>query len=79
MPPPAAPHAFTGALPAARIEGARLYTGSCHCGAVRLALKSEPLDKTYRATRIVECVCSICQRVCLSSPPGCIRPLGLPS
>lgn len=39
--------------------------GSCHCGAVTLALKSKPLetlDPTVDAERIVDCNCSICVR-----------------
>ncbi|KAI0388775.1 glutathione-dependent formaldehyde-activating enzyme [Xylariaceae sp. FL0594] len=40
---------------------AKLYTGSCHCGAVTLALKSKPLDKDY-GKRVTECNCSSCGR-----------------
>ncbi|KAI5868532.1 glutathione-dependent formaldehyde-activating enzyme [Durotheca rogersii] len=60
-PPAYKPPKFTGAEPKAEIEGGRLYTGSCHCGAVRIALKSKPLDKTF-TDRISECNCSICGR-----------------
>lgn len=52
---------FTGPEPKAEIEGGKLYTGSCHCGAVRVALKSKPLDKSS-TEKIVECNCSICNR-----------------
>jgi hypothetical protein len=34
-----------------------LYRGSCHCGAVRFAFRSEPI------TTGVRCNCSICMRV----------------
>ncbi|KAI1481529.1 glutathione-dependent formaldehyde-activating enzyme [Daldinia eschscholtzii] len=53
---------FTGPEPKAVIEGAKIYTGSCHCGAVRLALKSKPLDKNSTEP-IKECNCSICNRM----------------
>lgn len=53
---------FTGPEPKAVIEGGKVYTGSCHCGAVKVALKTKPLDKTSTET-IMECNCSICNRV----------------
>lgn len=40
--------------------------GSCHCGAVTLAVKVKPLetwDISKEEERIVECNCSICVRV----------------
>lgn len=43
------------------MENAKIYHGSCHCGAVTLALKSAPLDKDYPDTAS-ECACSICSR-----------------
>ncbi|KAI9901625.1 hypothetical protein N3K66_003442 [Trichothecium roseum] len=49
-----------GALPVEK-EGCKLYKGSCHCGAVTVAVTSPPLDETYK-DRIVECNCSICER-----------------
>ncbi|KXX83230.1 Centromere protein V [Madurella mycetomatis] len=49
-----------GPLPTA-IDGHKLYTGSCHCGAVTLALMSKPLDETFDGD-IIECNCSICVR-----------------
>lgn len=55
------PPKYTGPEPKAAIEGGKLYTGSCHCGAVRVAVKSKPLDKTY-PEKITECNCSICNR-----------------
>ncbi|KAM4057893.1 glutathione-dependent formaldehyde-activating enzyme [Hirsutella rhossiliensis] len=54
------PHEYKGSLPAA-VAGKQLYTGSCHCGKVRVALMSKPLDDSYD-DRIVECNCSICER-----------------
>ncbi|KAI1804920.1 hypothetical protein F4811DRAFT_518189 [Daldinia bambusicola] len=60
-PPPWTPPEFTGPEPRAEIEGAQIYTGSCHCGAVTLAMKSKPIDSTYDGL-IIECDCSICTR-----------------
>ncbi|KAI0834379.1 Mss4-like protein [Hypoxylon sp. FL0890] len=53
------PAEFNGREPPAEIEGAKVYTGGCHCGAVTLALKSKPIDSTYDAN-IILCDCSIC-------------------
>ena len=53
---------FAGPEPSAVVEGGKVYTGSCHCGAVTAAVKVEPLDDTYPGP-ILECTCSICQRV----------------
>ncbi|KAI1382959.1 uncharacterized protein F4822DRAFT_434887 [Hypoxylon trugodes] len=55
------PAKFTGQEPSAQIEGAKLYTGSCHCGAITLALKSKPIDSTYDEN-LLDCNCSICIR-----------------
>ncbi|CAJ2512687.1 Uu.00g008060.m01.CDS01 [Anthostomella pinea] len=55
------PPVFKGEEPGAEIERAKVYTGSCHCGAVTLALKSQPLDETYEE-KVIECNCSICSR-----------------
>ncbi|KAI0380559.1 Mss4-like protein [Hypomontagnella monticulosa] len=60
-PPEWTPPKFTGTEPQVEIEGAKMYTGGCHCGAVTLALKSKPIDSTYDAP-LVECDCSICCR-----------------
>ncbi|KAF5502114.1 Centromere protein V [Colletotrichum aenigma] len=49
-----------GPLPPA-IDGSKLYTGSCHCGAVNLAFMSEPLDET-NDNETADCNCSICVR-----------------
>ncbi|KAI3336760.1 glutathione-dependent formaldehyde-activating enzyme [Xylariaceae sp. AK1471] len=51
---------FTGPEPTAEVEGGKLYTGSCHCGAVTLAFKSKPLDKDFPG--LTECNCSSCGR-----------------
>ncbi|KAL2267746.1 hypothetical protein VTJ83DRAFT_5023 [Remersonia thermophila] len=60
---PAAPAVHAGPLPAAAPGdgGHKLHTGSCHCGAVTVALASKPLDATY-ADRTVDCNCSVCVR-----------------
>ncbi|KAI5921498.1 glutathione-dependent formaldehyde-activating enzyme [Camillea tinctor] len=66
VPPLYTPPVFRGPEPPAKIEGANIYTGSCHCGAVTLALKSKPLDGNYQGSTfeemVVECDCSICIR-----------------
>ncbi|POR31142.1 Centromere protein V [Tolypocladium paradoxum] len=54
------PPEYKGTLPTA-FEGSKLYTGSCHCGAVSVALASKPLDETFDE-QTVECNCSICER-----------------
>ncbi|ERS99853.1 uncharacterized protein SPSK_09647 [Sporothrix schenckii 1099-18] len=65
------PVPFTGTEPTGAPQGdgsatPRIYHGSCHCGAVRVALRSQPLDETLdrekQGDRVVECDCSICQR-----------------
>ncbi|CAK7206349.1 hypothetical protein SEUCBS139899_009138 [Sporothrix eucalyptigena] len=60
---------FTGTEPTGEPLGdgpPTIYHGSCHCGAVRVALRSQPLDDTLvrdkQSDRVVECDCSICQR-----------------
>ncbi|OTB01660.1 hypothetical protein M426DRAFT_323289 [Hypoxylon sp. CI-4A] len=55
------PSKFNGEEPSAKIEGSKVYTGGCHCGAVTLALKSKRIDSTYEAN-LLECNCSICTR-----------------
>ena len=50
---------FQGQKPALEGEDLRLYTGSCHCGALTFALKSKPLDEV----ELKEDNCSICVRV----------------
>ncbi|KAI1401311.1 Mss4-like protein [Hypoxylon fuscum] len=52
---------FNGREPSAKIDGAKLHTGGCHCGAITVALKSKPLDRTY-ANPLIDCDCSICSR-----------------
>jgi hypothetical protein len=61
------PAKYAGPEPSTDVEGGQLYSGSCHCGAITLALKSKPIDKTY-TERILECNCSICERVRLQKP-----------
>ncbi|KAI0202280.1 glutathione-dependent formaldehyde-activating enzyme [Astrocystis sublimbata] len=51
---------FKGPEPEAEVEGGQLHTGSCHCGAVTLALKAPAITKTTQG--FLECNCSICQR-----------------
>ena len=41
-------------------RGKKIYTGSCHCGKVKVAFEFDPLPKS----RVVECNCSICRLVC---------------
>lgn len=62
LPPAYEPHKFTGIAPTAELEGGQVYTGSCHCGAVRLAVKSKPLDASY-SDKVIECNCSLDGRV----------------
>ena len=66
--PPYTPPKYSGPEPTAEIEGAKLYMGSCHCGAVTACIKIKPLDSTY-PDRIAECNCSNCQRVRLPFLP----------
>ncbi|OHE90728.1 glutathione-dependent formaldehyde-activating enzyme [Colletotrichum orchidophilum] len=54
-------HAHKGPEPTAKVEVGKLYTGSCHCGALTVAVVSKPIDETYE-DRIIECNCSICER-----------------
>lgn len=56
------PPAFTGPEPPAEIESSKMYTGSCHCGAVTLALKTRG-PHSEEVEVIGECDCSICARV----------------
>ncbi|KAM5352930.1 hypothetical protein ACJ41O_005652 [Fusarium nematophilum] len=54
------PPAYSGPQPEP-IDGGKIYTGNCHCGAVQVAVSSKPIDSTY-SERIAECNCSICER-----------------
>lgn len=56
------PFEFIGPEPEAHIQNHKLYTGSCHCGAVTLALKTKKLLSEEDEV-IGECDCSICARV----------------
>ncbi|XXG98559.1 hypothetical protein Hte_004884 [Hypoxylon texense] len=58
---PYEPAKYTGPEPRGVVEGGKLYTGSCHCGAVKVAFNSKPLDKAS-AEKCLECNCSICNR-----------------
>ncbi|KAI1365475.1 glutathione-dependent formaldehyde-activating enzyme [Xylaria arbuscula] len=50
---------YTGPEPQG-FDDLQLYTGSCHCGGVKFALKSEPLNKDTQG--LLECNCSSCAR-----------------
>ncbi|KAG7130569.1 Centromere protein V like [Verticillium longisporum] len=58
--PKPAPRTYDGPPPE-MVDGGKLYTGSCHCGAVQVALASKPLDESF-PDGIGECNCSICER-----------------
>lgn len=60
--PPYEPPEYPGPEPVVQFDGSKLYTGSCHCGAVTLALKCKALWK-HTSEKIVECDCSSCVRV----------------
>ncbi|KAH7385017.1 Mss4-like protein [Cadophora sp. MPI-SDFR-AT-0126] len=56
------PHPYTGPEPTAKFENAKVYTGTCHCGAVGMAMKTAgPLPSSGQP--IEECDCSICSRI----------------
>lgn len=59
---PYEPAKYTGPEPKGVVEGGQLYTGSCHCGAVKVAFNSKPLNKAT-TEKCTECNCSICNRV----------------
>ena len=59
---PYKPIEYTGPQPTAEMEGGKLYTGSCHCGALTIAVKSPPLDETYDKY-LASCNCSHCGRM----------------
>lgn len=42
-------------------NGSTIYTGSCHCQAIKFAVKTEPLE----TAEICDCACSICIGVSL--------------
>ena len=54
-------HEYGGVVPHSNIEGGKVYTGSCHCGAQRLAVDSKPLDNTDEDNFRV-CTCSHCSK-----------------
>jgi len=56
------PHPYDGPEPTAEFDNAKIYTGTCHCGAVGMAMKTAgPLSSSGQ--HIEECDCSICARV----------------
>ncbi|RDA93757.1 hypothetical protein CP533_0216 [Ophiocordyceps camponoti-saundersi (nom. inval.)] len=57
---PYVPHKYKGPLPP-EVEGKKIYTGTCHCGKLGLAVSTKPLDETYEGN-VIECNCSICER-----------------
>ncbi|KAK8106057.1 hypothetical protein PG999_009416, partial [Apiospora kogelbergensis] len=62
LPPAYDPPPFIGPEPEANIGGGKIYHGSCHCGAVTFALKSQSLNSSY-SSGMAECNCSICSRL----------------
>jgi len=79
---PYQPPVYSGPEPSAELDNAKLYHGSCHCGAIPVAFKTPLLDKDYPGT-VIECNCSICNRVSelnppfLSSPPTTVDLAGI--
>jgi hypothetical protein len=65
---PYEPPPHKGALPEVQ-DGERVYTGSCHCGGLTVAVAAPPLDETY-PHMVRECNCSSCERVSQSLPPS---------
>ncbi|KGQ10675.1 Centromere protein V [Beauveria bassiana D1-5] len=64
----------TGPLPAVEVEGGQLYTGSCHCGKLTIAAVIKTLEDD-RDSGMIECNCSICERVRpITTPPPCLFP-----
>ncbi|KAI1364087.1 glutathione-dependent formaldehyde-activating enzyme [Xylaria arbuscula] len=55
------PPRYLGPEPVVEFEESKLYTGSCHCGVVTLALKCKALSK-HTSEQILECNCSHCIR-----------------
>lgn len=41
---PYKPPIYSGKTPRGMIDGGKLYTGSCHCGAITVAVMSKSLD-----------------------------------
>ncbi|KAJ4389827.1 hypothetical protein N0V93_007299 [Gnomoniopsis smithogilvyi] len=63
--PPYKPPVYDGPEPSMEVENGKVYYGSCHCGAVRLALKVKPFetwDTLSDEESVVECNCSSCVR-----------------
>lgn len=55
------PPVHRGLLPTRILRSGKLYTGSCHCGALTVAVVSTPLNESYE--HIVHCNCSVCHMV----------------
>lgn len=56
------PPPFPGPIPEGKQgEDRKIYTGSCYCGAVLLAVRTDPLP----SVEVKEDNCSICRRVSL--------------
>lgn len=59
---------FTGTDPTGEPAGgveSKIYHGACHCGAVRLSVRCQPLDALVpdkEGDTVIECNCSICNR-----------------
>ncbi|KAL7938756.1 Mss4-like protein [Trichoderma chlorosporum] len=58
--PPYIPPEHKGDIPP-NVDGGQLYTGSCHCGAVTVALSCKPLNESSEEKAVI-CSCSICHR-----------------
>ncbi|KFY01241.1 hypothetical protein O988_02852 [Pseudogymnoascus sp. VKM F-3808] len=71
------PQEFAGPLPTADVPNPRIFTGSCHCGNVSIAVKAKPLPSkgqtlpeirgpgspfSEHTEYVQECSCSICMR-----------------
>ncbi|KAI1327450.1 glutathione-dependent formaldehyde-activating enzyme [Xylariaceae sp. FL0255] len=54
---------FTGPEPQGELADSRIFTGSCHCGAFKVAAKCKSLeDASSGGGPAYECNCSICRR-----------------
>jgi len=67
IPPAYEPPIYKGPEPSANIEDAKIYTGACHCGAVKMKLKTRGLVGGG-CEEVRECSCRVCSRVCFSFP-----------
>ncbi|KAI1815474.1 glutathione-dependent formaldehyde-activating enzyme [Poronia punctata] len=60
LPPAHKEPEYNGPEPTGEVEGGKLYTGSCHCGAVTVAAKLKPIDANFQPVN--DCNCSSCGR-----------------